>query len=452
MEVVHPVCAGLDVHKKTVVACAIVPGPDGQPQKHLRSFGTLTADLLALGDWLHGLGVLTVAMESTGEYWRPVYNLLEGQFELLVVNAQHIKNVPGRKTDVKDAEWIADLLRHGLVRGSFIPPQPQRDLRDLTRQRTNLVQDRATVINRLQKVLEWANLKLTSVVSDVTGVSARAMLEAIVAGETAPAELAELARGRLRAKRDLLEQALTGRVRDHQRFIIAEHLIQLDNLDEQIGRFDAQISAYLDQLSAPPPPAPETPAGSPAVTPPAGSPAAAADRPASAPSTWNAAIVLADAIPGIAVRLAQDILAETGIDMTRFATAGHFASWAKICPGHNESAGKRFSGATGHGNRWLRAKLVQAAWAAVKVKGSFFAACFHRLAARRGVKRAIIAVAHRILIALYHVLKDGTPFRDLGATYYDERHQAQLIKRTERRFAQLGLKVTVEPLAPAPAA
>jgi len=444
MQVTYTHCAGLDVHKKTVVACAIVPGPTGRPQPVIRSFTTMTVDLLALGDWLASHAVTAVAMESTGEFWKPVYNLLEGQFELLVVNAQHIKNVPGRKTDVKDAEWIADLLRHGLVRGSFIPPQPQRDLRDLTRQRTNLVRDRATVVNRLQKALEWANLKLSAVVSDVTGVSARAMLEALVTGETAPAELAELARGRLRAKRDLLEQALTGRVREHHRFIIAEHLIQLDNLDEQVSRFDVQISADLDQLSAPPvAPNAATAAAAPSA------PAAAAAPSAPATLTWNAAIALADTVRGIGVRLAQDILAETGIDMTRFPTAGHFASWAKLCPGHNESAGKRFSGATGHGNRWLRAKLVQAAWAAVKVKGSFFAACFHRLAGRRGVKRAIIAVAHRILIALYHVLTKQQPFKDLGATYYDQRGQAQLINRTTRRFAQLGLKVTVEPLAPA---
>jgi transposase len=413
----------------------------------------MTADLLALSDWLHSLDVQAVAMESTGEFWKPVYNLLEGQFELLVVNAQHIKNVPGRKTDVKDAEWIADLLRHGLLRGSFIPPRPQRDLRDLTRQRTNLVQDRATVVNRLQKALEWANLKLSAVVSDVTGVSARAMLEAVVAGETTPATLAELARGRLRGKRDLLAQALVGRVRSHHRFIIAEHLIQLDNLDEQIGRFDAQISAYLDQLSTPPPASGEanaaaTPNPPPTAAPPSPPPTTDLTSPASAALTWNAALVFADAVPGIGLRLAQDILAETGIDMTRFPSAGHLASWAKLCPGHNESAGKRFSGATGHGNRWLRTKLVQAAWAAVKVRDSYFAACFHRLAGRRGVKRAIIAVAHRILTALYHVLTKQAAFRDLGATYHDARGQTQLIKRTERRFAQLGLKVTITPLTP----
>ena len=523
MEVLHPNCVGLDVHKKTVVACALTTEPNGRLRKQIRTFGTMTAELLALGDWLQTLGVRTVAMESTGEFWKPVYNLLEGRFELLVVNAQHIKNVPGRKTDVKDAEWIADLLRHGLLRGSFIPERPQRALRDLTRQRSNLVQDRASVINRLHKALEWANIKLTSVVSDVTGVSARAMLEALVAGQHDPATLADLAEGRLRSKRDLLEQALTGVVQEHQRFIIAEHLIQLDNLDEQIGRFDAQIEAYLARLSNPPAndeapaapttdtpteapatptaeaskAAPATPAATPATvapaTPAANAPKAApatsaadtptdapatpaatapsdapatpaaeasttvsatsaADAPKAAPATpatdltWQAAIALADTIPGIGPRLAQDILAETGIDMTRFPTAGHLAAWAKLCPGNRRSGGKRLSAATGHGNRHLRAKLVQAAWAAIKVKKSYFAACFQRLAGRRGAKRAIIAIAHRILIALYHMLKQRKPFEDLGATYYDERHQAQLIKRTERRFAQLGLKITVEPL------
>ncbi len=455
MEVINPACAGLDVHKKIVVACALVPGSNGQWLQMIRTFSTMTSDLLALGDWLHSLGVQVIAMESTGEFWKPVYNLLEGHFRLLVVNARHIKNVPGRKTDVKDAEWIADLLRHGLLRGSFIPERPQRELRDLTRQRTNLVQDRAAVINRLHKVLEWANLKLTSVVSDVSGASARAMLEALVAGETSPAVLANLAQGRLRNKRELLEQALTGLVSPHHRFLIAEHLIQLDNLDEQIDRFDAQISAYLDRLSAPPSPADQD-----RVVPTAHSTSPTSDASATVPDTdtpaatlgtltWNAALTLADSIPGIGLRLAQDILAETGIDMSRFPTAGHFASWAKLCPGHNESAGKRRSAAIGHGNRHLRAKLVQAAWAAVKVKDSYLAACYHRLASRRGVKRAIIAVAHRILIALYHILKRQEPFRDLGAAYYDERHRVQLLKRTERRFARLGLKLTVEPLAQA---
>lgn len=245
MDVTYTHCAGLDVHKKSVVACCITPGIKGEKQVEIRTFGTMTADLLALSDWLSSKGVTHVAMESTGEFWKPLYNILEGNFELLVVNARHIKNVPGRKTDVKDAEWIADLLRHGLLRGSFIPPQPQRDLRDLTRQRTNLVQDRATVVNRLQKVCEWSNIKLSAVATDITGVSARAMLEAILAGNTTPTALAELAKGRLRNKRSELERALNGVVRDHHRFMLAQHLAQIDFLDEQIALFDEQIALHM---------------------------------------------------------------------------------------------------------------------------------------------------------------------------------------------------------------
>ena len=250
MDVTYTHCAGLDVHKKTVVACCITPGIKGEKQLEIRTFGTMTADLLALSDWLSLKGVTHVAMESTGEFWKPVYNILEGNFELLVVNARHIKNVPGRKTDVKDAEWIADLLRHGLLRGSFIPPQAQRDLRDLTRQRTNLVQDRATVVNRLQKVCEWSNIKLSSVATDITGVSARAMLEAILAGHTEPQTLADLAKGRLRNKRDELERALTGVVREHHQFMMAQNLAQIDFLDEQIALYDDQITLHMAQ-SAP---------------------------------------------------------------------------------------------------------------------------------------------------------------------------------------------------------
>ena len=241
MEVTYPACAGLDVHKKTVVACVLVSGPTAEPHQETRTFATMTADLLALADWLAGQGVTHVAMESTGEYWKPVYNLLEGTGTVLLVNAAQIKNVPGRKTDVGDAQWIADLLRHGMLRGSFVPPLPQRDLRDLTRQRASLVQERAMVVNHLQKVLEWANLKLAGVATDVTGVSARAMLAALAEGQTDPAALADLARGRLRAKREQLEQALAGRVRDHHRFMLAQHLIHLDFLEEQIAVFDARI-------------------------------------------------------------------------------------------------------------------------------------------------------------------------------------------------------------------
>ncbi len=439
MEVTFTHCAGLDVHKKTVVACCITPGAKGVKQIEVRTFGTMTVDLLALSDWLTSKQITHVAMESTGEFWKPIYNLLEGNFELLVVNAKHIKNVPGRKTDVKDAEWIAELLRHGLVRGSFIPPQAQRDLRDLTRQRTNLVQDRATVVNRLQKVLEWANIKLSSVATDVTGVSARAMLEAIVQDQVDPAALSELARGRLRKKRDALEQALTGAVRDHHRFMIAQHLMQIDFLDQQIAAFDEQITAAMQDLSQPPdePGPTQSDASQVVVTPP---------EDTTAPLTWEAAVALLDTIPGVGPRSAEMILAEIGLDMSRFPSEGHFSSWAKLSPGNNESAGKRYSGAIGHGNRWLRTVLVQVAWAAVKVKKSYLSSFYHRLAARRGAKRAIIAVAHRILIAIYHMLKKHEPYKDLGVTYLDERNKPKVVSRMKHRIEQLGYRVTIEPV------
>lgn len=439
MDVVYRHCAGLDVHKKTVVACCITPGAKGEKQIEVRTFGTMTVDLLTLSDWLTSKQITHVAMESTGEFWKPIYNLLEGNFELLVVNAKHIKNVPGRKTDVKDAEWIAELLRHGLVRGSFIPPQAQRDLRDLTRQRTNLVQDRATVVNRLQKVLEWANIKLSSVATDVTGVSARAMLEAIVQDQVDPAALSELARGRLRKKRDALEQALTGTVRDHHRFLIAQHLMQIDFLDQQIAAFDEQITAAMQDLSQPPDePGPTQPDASQVVV--------TSPEDTTAPLTWEAAVALLDTIPGVGPRAAEMILAEIGLDMSRFPSEAHLSSWAKLSSGNNESAGKRYSGAIGHGNRWLRTVLVQVAWAAVKVKKSYLSSFYHRLAARRGAKRAIIAVAHRILIAIYHMLKKHEPYKDLGATYLDERNKPKVLSRMKHRIEQLGYRVTIEPV------
>lgn len=439
MEVTYTHCAGLDVHKKTVVACCITPGPEGEKRVEIRTFGTMTVDLLALSDWLTSKQITHVAMESTGEFWKPIYNLLEGNFELLVVNAKHIKNVPGRKTDVKDAEWIAELLRHGLLRGSFIPPQVQRDLRDLTRQRTNLVQDRATVVNRLQKVLEWANIKLSSVATNVTGVSARAMLEAMVQDQVDPTTLSELARGRLRNKREVLEQALTGVVRDHHRFLIAQHLSQIDFLDRQIAIFDEEIAAAMQDLPQPPDdhgPAQPDQRQSPATRP----------DDLSQPLTWEAAVALLDTIPGVGQRSAEIILAEIGLDMNRFPSAAHISSWAKLSPGNNESASKRYSGAIGHGNRWLRTSLVQVAWAAVKVKKSYLSSFYYRLAARRGVKRAIIAVAHRILIAIYHMLKDNQPYKDLGATYLDERNKPKVVTRMKQRIEQLGYRVTIEPV------
>jgi transposase len=375
---------------------------------------------------------------------------VEGNFTILVVNAQHMHNVPGRKTDVQDAEWSADLLAHGLLRGSFIPPEPQRDLRDLTRQRTILVRERAEVVQRLQKVLEWANLKLASVATDVAGRSARAMLEAIVDGQSDVMALAELARGRMRSKRAELERALEGRVRDHHRFMLAKHLIHIDFLDEQIADFDAQIAAHI-QVQPPLPPVPPgdetsaeagTPAG-PAPTGNANSPAAAA---ADAPLTWEAAIAIWDGIPGIGRRVAEQLVAELGVDMGQFPSAAHAASWAKLSPGNNVSAGKRYSAKIGKGNQWLRSTLIQAAHAAVKVKDSYLAAFYHRLVGRRGVKKAIVAVAHKILTIAYTLLRKREPYRERGAAALDERRKDQVLHRLQRRFEQLGYKVHLEPI------
>ncbi len=446
MEVLYPHCAGLDVHKKKVVACVLTPGPQGKPQQQIRTFSTMTQDLLALSDWLTARSITQVAMESTGEFWKPVFNILEANFTVLVVNAHHIKNVPGRKTDVKDAAWIAELLRHGLLRGSFIPPLPQRDLRDLTRQRTNLVQDRAAVVNRLQKVLEWANLKLTSVVTDVTGVSARAMLAAIVGGEENATVLADLAQGRMRSKLEALEQALTGRVRDHHRFLLTQHLLQLDGLDEQLAAFDQRIAAALEPpagLDAAPPSVAPSPAPSlePSATPP--------EQPLP-PLAWDEAVTLLDTIPGVGQTTAELIVAEIGTDMQRFGSAARLASWAKVCPGNHESAGKRYSGKTGTGNRWLRSGLVQAAHAAVKVKESHLAAVYHRLVGRRGAKKAIIAVAHRIVTAAYYMLLHHEPYREPGAPPVDEQRKSHLLNHMLKRLEKLGYHAHLEPIgAPA---
>jgi transposase len=442
MDVLYTHCAGLDVHKKTVVACCLTPGPDGTLRREIRTFSTMTQDLLRLADWLSSLGVTHVALEATGEYWKPVHAILEASFTLLVVNARHIKNVPGRKTDVKDAEWIAELLRHGLLRASFVPPRPQRDLRDLTRQRTNLVQDRAQVVNRLQKVLEWANLKLSSVATDVTGASARAMLAAIIGGETDAGVLAELAQGRMRSKRAALEQALTGRVRDHHRYLLAQHLVHLDFLDEQI----ADLAQQITHLIAPEPPTDGPPAdgmdglpGAPAVD-------AAVDGAGETGVAWAEAVGLLDTIPGVGRTAAEQIIAEIGTQMGQFASAAHLASWAKVCPGNDESAGKRRSGRTGQGNRWLRSVLVQTAWAAVKVKDSQLAGVYHRLAGRRGAKRAILAVAHRILIAAYYVLRDRVPYRAPSTVPADAQRTARALKRMLTRIEQLGYTVRLEPV------
>ena len=437
MDLLYTHGAALDVHKKSVVAHARITEANGRVSRHTRTFGTMTADLLALAAWLLSLEITHVAMESTGEYWKPVYNILEGSFTVLVVNAQHIKNVPGRKTDVKDAEWLADLLCHGLVRASFIPPLPQRDLRDLTRQRTNLVRDRATVVNRLQKVLEWANIKLAAVVSDVVGVSAREMLAAIVDGQSDVALLAEMARGRMREKRAELERALSGRVRAHHRFVIASHLEQIDFLDAQIASFDAQIEQCVADQAPPSPPAtPDAPQAPPDA-------AEGEDGELS----WQAAIEIWDSVPGVGRRLAEVLVAEIGPRMEQFPSADHLASWAKVAPGNRESAGKRLSGKTGKGNRWLRTSLVMAAHSAVKVKSSALAAYYRRLVKRMSGKKALLAVAHKILTIGYTLLRKRECYREPDLRERDARRTEQLVAVMRRRLERLGYKVSLEPPA-----
>jgi transposase len=442
MQVIHERCAGLDVHKKSVVACRIATKPNGQTSQATRTFGTTTAELLLLLDWLLSWGCTHVALESTGEYWKPIYNILEGNLEILLVNAHPIKSVPGRKTDVKDAEWLADLLRHGLVRSSFVPPKPQRDLRDLTRQRSNLVRERAAVINRLQKVLEGANIKLASVVTDVMGVSARAILEELIAGSSDPTLLADLAQGRLRAKRAQLEQALVGYMRDHHRFLLTTHLEHIDFLDEQITGFDEQIAAQVVEMSRPPfPPAPDQPP-TPAMTDADGVPQAL---------SFTRAVELLDTIPGINRALAQALVAEIGTDMGRFASAAALAAWAGVAPGTNESAGKQRSGRTRPGNPALRKGLAQAAHGAARKKDSYLQALYHRLAGRRGKQRALTAVAHSIVVAIYHMFTRNEPYTDLGGSYFDERKRESVVNRLVKRLERFGYQVALEMPSAVPA-
>jgi transposase len=435
MDVVYSRCAGIDVHKKSVVVCRITPGPDGTPLKEIRPFATMTEALLALSDWLAEGGVTHVAMESTGVYWKPVYNLLESSFTLLLVNAQHIKQVPGRKSDVKDCEWIADLLRHGLLKASFVPDRDQRELRELTRYRTALVRERSAEQNRLQKTLEGANIKLSSVASDLLGRSARQMLVALCAGRSDAAAIAQLAKGALREKIPQLEQALVGDFRPHQRFLVAQQLAHIDYLDGLI----AQISAEIARRLGPPPTGgdPPTPASDPEA-------AAAATGEAGESGRAGAAVAALVTIPGVGERIAQIVVSEIGIDMGRFPSAGHLASWAGLVPGLNVSAGKRQSNRTRRGSPWLRSALVEAAHAASRTKGTYLAAQYQRLAARRGKKKATVAVAHTILGIAYHLLKDGMVYEELGDRYYDERDREALQRKYVRRLEELGCTVSVE--------
>jgi transposase len=411
VDVVYERCCGLDIHKASVTACLITPGPDGQPQKEIRTFGTMTDDLLALADWLRERQCRRVGVEATGSYWKPLWNLLEDEFDLVLVNARHMKAVPGRKTDVKDCEWLADLLRHGLLRASFVPDRAQRELRELTRYRTALVRERAAELNRLHKTLEGANLKLGSVTSKVLGVSTRQMLEALLAGTTDPAVLADLAKGKLRAKLPALERALHGTPGLHQHFLLAHQLVHLDFLEEQIAQVSAAIAERL--------------------------------RP------FADALERLDAIPGVGPQTAEVLLAEIGPDMSRFPSAEHLASWAGMCPGNYESAGKRKGGKTRQGSKWLRTALLEAGQAAARKKDTYLCAYYHRLVPRLGKKKAAVALGHSILRTVYYLLRRGTTYADLGATYFAERNRHSVERRAVRRLEQLGYEVSLTPKEPA---
>lgn len=402
-------CCGLDVHKETVAACVRVPGPKGQREQHVRTFGTTAAELLALRDWLEAHGVTHVAMESTGVFWKPVYYVLEERLVCLLLNAAHLKQVPGRKTDVQDCVWIAQLLEYGLVRGSFVPPAPIRELRDLTRYRKVLIQERGRMANRLHKVLEDTGIKLAAVATNILGASGRAMLEALVRGTSDPDVLAELARGKLRAKLPALRQALAGRFRAHHTFLVSHMLAHLDYLEEAIE----SVSRRIDEVIVP----------------------------------FGEELEHLDTIPGVSRRTAEVVVAEMGVDMSVFPSDRHLASWAGLCPGNNESAGKHRSGKTRKGNRWLRTALIEATLSSIRPKDSALAARYRRIMRHRGHKKAVVAVAHALLRVTYQILARGTTYQELGPDYFDHRHRERVRRRALQLLERQGYRVILEPAA-----
>jgi transposase len=406
MEPIYTSCCGLDVHKRSIQACVRRLRGNGSMHQETRTFGTMTRDILEMADWLAAEEVTHVAMESTGVYWKPIYNLLEGRFTLLLVNAKHVKHVPGRKTDVKDCQWLAKLLQAGLLKGSFIPERPQRELRDLTRHRSQLVGEKTRAANRIQKILEDANIKLASVATDILGASGRDMLRALICGETDAEKMADLARRQLRSKIPELRPALEGKVTEHHRFMLRELLDHLEYLERRIEEFSHRI----EEVSRPFAPALEAVAS----------------------------------LPGFDQRSAQNVIAEIGPEMAPFPSEHHLSSWAGVCPGSNESGGKRKSGKTTQGNRWLRTALVQGAWAAARKKGSYFQAQYRRLAPRRGKKRAALAVAHSLLVVIFHMLKTGSSYQELGADYFDKLNQKRLVPYFCKRLTDLGFQVTLK--------
>jgi len=408
MEVLYACCCGLDVHKKSITACVLWAEGKGKTRKEKRRFGTFTRELLQLADWLRACGVTHVAMESTGVYWKPVWNILEGQFEVLLVNAQHIKAVPGRKSDQKDCEWIADLLQHGLLHGSFVPPKEMRELRDLTRYRVSLAQEENRIANRVQKVLEDANLKLASVASDPLGVSGRAILTAILAGEEDTERLAEMSKGILRKKIPDLRLALEGRVTEHHRFLLQELLDHQEFLEKKMAEVEAEIGKRM--------------------------------RP------FEAEVERLDTIPGVDRVTAWSLVAEVGVRMEQFPSAGHLASWAGLCPGSFESAGKRLSGRTRKGSASLRRCLCQVGSVVSHLRDNYLSAQYRRLAARRGGKRAVLAVAHTVLVMAYHILKRKQNYQELGADYFDRLNADAIRRSLVRRLERLGHRVTLEPI------